>query len=75
MGQQNSNFTRASRFLYISFPSSHDCDVLKKLHVFLRVGKHETTTFFFFFSWTSEQSFRIQLQKYSPTFDELNEVE
>ena len=28
--QQNSNFTRASRFLYISFPSSHDCDILKK---------------------------------------------
>ena len=28
--QQNNNFTRASRFLYFSFPSSHDCDVLKK---------------------------------------------
>ena len=28
--QQNNNFTRASRVLYISFPSSHDCDVLKK---------------------------------------------
>ena len=27
--QQNNNFTRSSRFLYISFPSSHDCDVLK----------------------------------------------
>ena len=28
--RQNNNFTRASRVLYISFPSSHDCDVLKK---------------------------------------------
>ena len=74
VNQQNNNFTRASRFLYISFPSSHDCDVLKKLHVLLRVGEHETRTFFFF-SWTSEQSFRIQLQKNWPTFVELNEVE
>ena len=46
--QQNNNFTRALRFLYISFPSSHDCDVLKKLHVLLRVGEHETRTFFSF---------------------------
>ena len=66
VNQQNNNFTRASRFLYISFPSSHDCDVFKKLHVLLRIGEHETRTFFFF-SWTSEQSFRIQLQKNSPT--------
>ena len=28
-----------------------------------------------FFSWTSIQTFRIQLQKNLPTFDELNEVE
>ena len=60
VNQQNNNFTRASRFLYISFPSSHDCDVLKKLHVLLRIDEHDTRTFFFF-SWTSEQSFRIQL--------------
>ena len=74
VNQQNNNFTRASRFLYISFPSSHDCDVLKKLHVLLRISEHEKGTFFFF-SWTSEQSFRIQLQKNLPTFVELNEVE
>ena len=66
VNQQNNNLTRASRFLYISFPSSHDCDVFKKLHVLLRIGEHETRTFLFF-SWTSEQSFRIQLQKNSPT--------
>ena len=30
VNQQNNNLTRASRFLNISFPSSHDCDVLKK---------------------------------------------
>ena len=74
VNQQNNNFTRASRFLYISFPSSHDCDVFKKLHVLLRIGEHETRTFFFF-SWTSEQSSRIQLLKKWPTFVELNEVE
>ena len=36
--------------------------------------EHKTTTFFFF-SWTSIQSFRIHLQKNLPTFDELNEME
>ena len=30
---------------------------------------------FLFFPWTSIQSFRIQLQKQLPTFDELNEME
>ena len=48
--QQNNNFTRESRVLYISFPSSHDCDVLKKLHVLLRISEHETRTFFLFSS-------------------------
>ena len=46
--QQSNNLTRASRFLYTAFPSSHDCDAFKKLHVLLRIGEHETRTFFFF---------------------------
>ena len=33
VNQQNNNFTRALRFLYILFPSSHDCDVLKKVRL------------------------------------------
>ena len=36
--------------------------------------EHKAMTFFFFF-WTSIQSFRIQLQKKLPSFDELNERE
>ena len=66
--QQNNNFTRALRFLYISFPSSHDCDVLKKLHVLLRI---------FFVSWlfVSWLFLTVQLQKNPPTFVKLNEVE
>ena len=36
--------------------------------------KHKTTTLFFF-SQTLIQSFSIQFQKNSPTFDELNEME
>ena len=48
VNQQNNNFTRSSRFLYISFPSSHDCDVLKKLHVLLGISEHGTRTFLFF---------------------------
>ena len=38
---------------------------------FCRGHEHRTTTFLFF-SWTLIQSFRIQLQKNLPTFDELN---
>ena len=38
---------------------------------FCRGHEHKTTTFLFF-SWTLIQSFRIQLQKKLPTFDELN---
>ena len=36
--------------------------------------EHKTTTLFFFF-WSLIQSFRVQLQKKSPTFDELIEME
>ena len=74
VNQQNNNFTRASRFLYISFPSSHDCDILKNTPRLFK-GRWIRDKDFFFFSWTSEQSFRIQLQKNLPTFVELNEVE
>ena len=41
---------------------------------FCRGREHKTTTFFFF-SWTFIQSYRIQLQKKLPAFDELNELE
>ena len=57
-------------FLYISWPSSQNCDV--KLPNFTRlrygVGKHNTKIFFFFFQ-TLIRSFRIQPQKILPTFD------
>ena len=41
---------------------------------FCRGQEHKTAIFFFFY-WTLIQSFRIQLQKYLATFDELNEME
>ena len=61
-------------FLYISLPSLHDYDVKMPNFTFCGGREHKTTTLFFF-SWTSILSFRIQIQKNSPTFDELNEVE
>ena len=48
-------------FLYISFLTLHDYDV--KMPNFRFCGRCEHKTTFFFFSWTSIQSFRIQLQK------------
>ena len=41
-------------------------------NVLSRTWAHEND---FFFSWTLIQSFRIQLEKNLPTFDELNELE
>ena len=43
---QNNNFARASRFLYISFPSLYDYNVKVPNCTFCR--EHKTTTFFFF---------------------------
>ena len=57
---QNSNFVRASLFLYISLPSLHDCNVKMRKFTFCRRRQHKTTTFFFF-SWTLIQCYRIQL--------------
>ena len=48
-------------FLYISFLTLHDYDM--KMPNFRFCGRCEHKTTFFFFSWTSIQSFRIQLQK------------
>ena len=48
-------------FLYISFLSLHDYDMKMPNFTFCGWFEHKTT--FFFFSWTSIQSFRIQLQK------------
>ena len=50
-------------FLYISLASLHDYDVKMPNFTFCGVREHKTT--FFFFSWTSIQSVRIQLQKNS----------
>ena len=41
----------------------------------LRDGREHKRTTMFIFSWSSVHSFRIQLQKKLPTFDELNEIE
>ena len=49
-------------FLYISLPSLHDYDVNLPNFTFCQGREHKATTFFFF-SWTSIQSLRIQLQK------------
>ena len=38
-------------------------------------GREDKTITFFFFSWTLIQSFRIQLWKKLPAFDDLNEME
>ena len=57
-------------FLYSSWPSLHDHNVKVPNFTFCRGREHKTTTFLFF-SWTLIQSFRIQLQKKLPTFDEL----
>ena len=59
---------------YISLPSWHDYDVKRLYLSFCGGRKHKTTTLFFF-SQTLIQSFSIQFQKNSPTFDELNEME
>ena len=59
-------------FLFISLPSLHDRDVKVPNFTFWQGGEHKRSTFFAF-SWTSIQSFRIQLRlKNSPTFDEFN---
>ena len=58
---QNKNSAHASRFLYISLPSLNDYDV--KIPNFTFCGWGHKTATFFFFSWISIHSFRIQLQK------------
>ena len=61
-------------FWYICPPSWHDYDVKLPNFMFFGGRKHKTTTLFFF-SKTLIQSFSIQFQKNSPTFDEFKEVE
>ena len=43
------------------------------IHVLSKTGTQHNN--FLFFSWTLTQSFRIQLQKHLPIFDEVNEME
>ena len=71
---QDNNFAHASCFFCTFLPSLHDYDVKRPNSTFFGEHEYKTTTFLFF-SWTSIQSFRIQLQKKLPTFDELNETE
>ena len=52
----------------------HDYNAKVPNSTFCRGQEHKTAIFFFFY-WTLIQSFRIQLQKYLATFDELNEME
>ena len=72
--KQNNNFARASRFVYISLSSLHDYGV-KMPNFTFRGGREDKTMTFFFFSCTLTRSFRNQLQKNVPTFDEVNEME
>ena len=72
--RQKKNFARVSRVLYISLPSLPDYNVKLPIFTFCGGREHKTTIFFFFF-WNSIHSFRIQLQKNSPLFAGLNEME
>ena len=70
---ENNNFARASTFFVHFLPTLHDYNV-KVPNFSFRRGREQQTTLFLF-SRTLIQSFRIQLQKNLPTFDELNEME
>ena len=72
---QNNNFARASHFFdtFLSRPL-HDYNVKVPNFTFCRGREHNTTIFLFFY-WTLIQSFRIQLKKNLPTFDELSRME
>ena len=58
-------------FCTFFLPSLHDYDVKMPIFTFCGRREHKKT----FCSWTSSQSFRIQLQKNLPTVDELKEIE
>ena len=63
LDKQNNNFARAFHaFLYTSLPTLHDYDVKMTNFLFWRELERKATTFFFS-SWSSIQSFRIQLRK------------
>ena len=70
---QNNNFACALRFFVHSLPSLNDYDV-KMPNFTLLVEDANTRQQLAFFSWTSIQSFRTQLQKKLPTFDEMNKT-
>ena len=72
---QNNNYARASRFLvpFFAFVARLHYNVRVPNFTFCRGSEHKTIPFVFFF-WTLITSFRIQLQKNLPTFDELNEM-
>ena len=72
----NNNFTRALSFFVHFLQWLPDYNVKLPIFTFCGGREHKTTIFFFFF-WTliSWHSFRIQLQKNSLLFAELNEME
>ena len=61
LDQQNDNFARASHSWHISLPSFHDYDFKKNFLI------HD----FLFLFLSLDESFRIQLQKYSEPTDKL----
>ena len=73
LGQQNNNFARASRFLYISLPSLHDYDVNCLISRFIdnvntrrRISLGSLEPWIFFL--------RIQIQESLPTLDKVSEL-
>ena len=60
-GNQNNDFARASRFLYISLPSLHDYDVKMPNLTFYRESTQATTKFPLRFCWTWLWFLEIQL--------------
>ena len=65
--------THASGFFAHFFAVTHDYKVKIHSFTFCRGREHKTTVFSSF-SRTLKQSFRIQLQRSLPTFDELNQI-
>ena len=63
-------------FLYISLTLLHDYNVkVPKFTFCKRTGTQDNNFLFLFLNFdNSEKSFRIQLQKNFPTFDEVNEM-
>ena len=71
LDRQNSNFVRASLFLYISLPSLHDYNVKVPKFTFCRRREHNFLFLFLNFDTVLQNSTLKKL----PTFDESNGME